>query len=238
MQAMIFAAGLGTRLGEFTKDTPKALVKLNGKPLIQHQIEKLIHAGVQHIVVNVHHFADDIISFIESKNFDATIVISDEREMLLETGGGLLNAQKLFLPEQPILIHNVDIFSDIDLNELLNYHKANNNIATLVVAKRDTSRYLLFNENNRLTGWCNESTGQFRWCNKEVENYSKLAFAGVHIVNSEIFKHFTLSGKFSIIDEYLNLGADHNILAYMFRGKSWIDVGKPDQLQKAARMFR
>ncbi len=238
MQAMIFAAGLGTRLGDFTKETPKALVKLNGKPLLQHQIEKLINAGVRHIVVNVHHFADDIIAFLNSKNFDATIKISDEREMLLETGGGLLKARNLFIPDQPILIHNVDIFSDIDLNDLQHHHNMNNSIATLVVAKRDTSRYLLFDDNDRLTGWCNVLKQEFKWCGKTIANYKKLAFAGIHIVSPEIFKHFTLSGKFSIIDEYLNIGAEHTVSAYMFKGKSWIDVGKPDQLAKAAEMFR
>ena len=233
MQAMIFAAGLGTRLKPYTNTMPKAMVPLCGKPLLWHAINKLKNTGITHIIINVHHFADQIINYLkENNNFDITIKISDETNMLLDTGGGLKYAEKLFIPNTPILVYNVDILSDINLNKLKQHHLESENLATLVTASRNTSRYLLFN-NSKLIGWTNKNTNQFKWCNHSYQQYTEMAFAGIQIVNPEFINLIEPNKKVSIIDEYLRIGANNKIGLYNNDGKIWMDLGKPEQLKMA-----
>src|ERR1035437_4159057 len=183
MKAMIFAAGLGTRLKPVTDNLPKALVPIAGKPLLEHIIEKLIISGFDEIIVNVHHFPDQIIDFLKANNnFSIRIEVSDERNLLLDTGGGIRKAAWFFDDEKPFLVHNVDIFSNVDLKVLYHQHLRTNSLATLVVSKRDTFRYLLFDDNLRFSGWINEKTGETKPAGfTKAELYHKLAFSGIQI---------------------------------------------------------
>lgn len=239
MEALIFAAGLGTRLKEFTHDKPKALVLLAGKPLIQHTIEHLINFGITHIIINVHHFADQVIEFIESNHsFGIQIDISDERELLLDTGGGLKKAGRFFNGNEPILIYNVDVISNLDVNNLLEFHKRSMALATLVVRQRETSRYLMFNPDMFLTGWKNFSSGETIVSREDLFAESRpLAFSGIHIIEPKILDLITEEGKFPIMDLYLRLAKDHPIKAYIDQSELWMDLGKPAQLAEAEKLF-
>ncbi|MCQ2327541.1 MAG: nucleotidyltransferase family protein [Bacteroidales bacterium] len=236
MEAMIFAAGLGTRLYPLTANKPKALVEVNGISLLERNIVKLISYGVKRIVVNVHHFPDMIIDFLNSKNFPCKVLVSDERDELLNTGGGLIKAQNLFSKQEDILVHNVDILSDIDFSKLLAKHKENNSIATLAVRDRETSRYLLFNRDGILSGWENKSTKE-QIIKREGESLESLAFSGIQIVSPEIFEKNKLSGTFSMIDLYLSLAKENNISSFIHNDNRWIDVGKQTSVEKAEEMF-
>ncbi|MDO5523793.1 MAG: nucleotidyltransferase family protein [Bacteroidia bacterium] len=242
MKALIFAAGLGTRLKPLTNSMPKAMVPVNGKPLLWHTIQKLKAAGFDEIIINVHHFAEQIIDYVQANdNFGIRIEFSDEREQLLDTGGGIKKASSFFNDGKPFLVHNVDILSNLDLNKILDYHKDNESIATLCVSNRKTSRYLLFDENNRLKGWINEKTGEIKSPVPAFNsnNYRKLAFNGIHILEPRIFSHFTyFPDKFSVIDFYLSACNKMNINGFEPDDFSMIDVGKPDSLEKAEQFLR
>lgn len=240
MKALLFAAGLGTRLKEQTQGKPKALVNLAGKPLLQYAIEKLIAHHVTDITVNVFHFADQIISFLEHHMFPSTqIHISDEREELLDTGGGLKKAAVFLKGYEPILIYNVDVISNLDLNVLLKYHQEQKALATLVVRSRETSRYLMFGQNLQLAGWKNLSSGETRVSREEsFAEAQPLAFSGIHIIQPELLDLITEEGKFPIMDLYLRLSKDHPIKAFIDQSDLWMDLGKPDQLQEAEILFR
>jgi NDP-sugar pyrophosphorylase family protein len=235
MKAMIFAAGLGTRLKPITDFKPKALVEVNDKPLLKHAVEKLINEGFTEIIINVHHFADQIIKYIsDNKDFGINIEISDETDMLLDTGGGLKKASWFFNDSNPFLVFNVDVISDISLTDLYNYHLARNGIATLAVRDRSTSRYLLFDNDKRLQGWENKQKGEIRLCDgANYNNLKSLAFSGIQIISPSIFKHFEENGKFSIIETYLRLASKEIIFAYQHDHTTWEDVGKPEQLNAA-----
>ena len=237
MKAMIFAAGLGTRLKPLTDVMPKALVEVNGQPLLQLVIEKLKAEGFDEIIVNVHHFAEKIIDFIEANNhFDICIEISDERESLLDTGGGIKKASWFFDDEKPFLIYNVDILSNIRLKELYEYHLHQKSLATLVCSERKTSRYLLFDRENALKGWINEKTGETKspLTNFNSEIYQKLAFSGIHVLDPSIFSYMKdFPEKFSIIDFYLSICNKTIIKAYIPKHFELLDVGKIDALEKA-----
>lgn len=241
MKAMIFAAGLGSRLKPLTNTTPKALVMVAGKPLLQHTIEKLILSGFNEIIINVHHFADQIIDFIKLKNsFDIKIEISDERNILLDTGGGIKNASHFFDDGNPFLIHNVDIISDIDLKDLYNFHIKSGASVTLVCSERKTSRYFLFNKDNYLKGWINEKTNEIKSpiVDFEFSRFRKLAFSGIHIINPSVFKFLSdFTEKFSIVDFYLSICNTEQVIAYVPDNLRMIDVGKPDSLKKASSFF-
>ena len=233
---MIFAAGLGTRLKPLTDTMPKALVPIAGMPLLEHVILKLKSAGFNEIVVNVHHFADQIIDFIRQKNaFDIRIEISDERGVLLETGGGIRNAAWFFDDEKPFLVHNVDILSNIDLNEAYHAHESQNALATLVVSKRDTFRYLLFDENNCLRGWTNLKTKEIKPHGlNEIEKLQQLAFTGIQIVSPRIFDLMKHSEpRFPIIDFHLSQVAEWQINGFIPVNLKMIDVGKLNVLDEA-----
>lgn len=231
LNAMIFAAGLGTRLKPFTDNKPKALVELAGKPLLERAILKLIELKVDRIVINVHHYADLIEEFLRvNKNFGIDIRISDEREELLDTGGGLKKAADLFIPNAPVLIYNVDVLSSLDLKELIDQHTNSNALVSMVMRERTSSRYLYFNKDNQLTGWKNCKTGETKEARSDMQTSDPLAFSGIHLIDSKIFKLIIENGKFSIIDLYLRLAKNEKILAYRDSSEIWTDLGKPDDL--------
>ena len=257
MKAMIFAAGLGTRLKPLTDTLPKELVPLAGKTLLQWQIEKLKAAGIRDIVVNIHHFPDMIINYLkDNDNFGCNIQVSDERDMLLETGGGLRKAEALLgsevqefrSSEEGILICNVDILSNIDIPTLLQAYNPNE-MGVVVVSPRDTQRYLLFNEENRLCGWTNIATGEVRGPiahaplpNSEASNnlgaLRPLAFSGMQVLNPRIFDCMDevvrqKGEKFSLIDLYLSIAEKEILRAYIPENYRMMDVGKINQLSEA-----
>lgn len=240
-QAMIFAAGLGTRLKPLTDTMPKALVRVGEKPLLQHVIDRLKAAGVERIVVNVHHFADQIIGYLnDNDNFGIDIRISDEREQLLETGGGIKKTRHLFDPDSPILIHNVDIFSNADLERLLAPTQPNGDApaATLLVSPRQTSRYLLFNSDMRLMGWTNFKTGEVKSPYKEViacpQDYHPYAFSGIHVFSPSLFPLMDeFPERFGIIDFYLKVCDKADIRGVCDNHLQLLDVGKIDSLDQA-----
>lgn len=235
MKAMIFAAGLGTRLKPLTDRIPKALVPVGGQPLIDRVIAKLVNAGATEIVVNVHHLADQLISHLQDHDWGAEIRISDEREALLNTGGGLRHAAPLFSPTpEPILIHNVDILSNVDLRALYAAH--HNCDALLLVSQRKTQRYLLFDDENRLRGWTNIATGEVRspYPNLDISGLRRLAFAGIHTFSPSLFERMaSWPDNFSIIDFYLSICTDSRICCYEQPGLQLLDVGKVDTLHEA-----
>ena len=249
-QAMIFAAGLGTRLKPITDRMPKALVPVGGQPLLWHVIQKLRAAGFERIVINVHHFADQIIDYIEAnQNFGLDIRISDERVALLDTGGGIKHALPLFDPSMPILIHNVDILSNVDLAALYQATLDSQADALLLVSQRQTKRYLLFADDDRLCGWTNIETGEVKGPLSTIHHppstihhspstihypLKQLAFSGIHVLSPSTFSLFEqMPDRFSIIDFYLQY-ASH----CFFKGKAQenlrlLDVGKLDSLEQA-----
>lgn len=236
MNAFIFAAGLGTRLKPLTDTMPKALVPVAGKPLLAHVIEKLKAAGCKKIVINIHHFGEMIIDYVkENNNFGIDIVFSDEREMLLETGGAIKHAVNL-LGDEPFLIHNVDIMSNVDLQALWSEHINSGSAATLLVSKRNSSRALLFNKESNLTAWTNKNTGEVKtpYENIEIARLEEFAFSGIHVFSPQLFKYFgEYPEKFSIIDFYLNTCKAEKIKAFTQDGLQLLDVGKLDSLEKA-----
>ena len=240
---MIFAAGLGTRLKPLTDTMPKALVPLAGKPLLQWQVEKLRDAGIKDIVVNVHHFPDQIIETIQAnKGWGCNISISDERECLLDTGGGLRKALHLTpytLPLEPILACNVDILSNIDLCAFIASYDPKT-LGTLVVSERQTQRYLLFDNDLTLRGWTNIKTGEVKPANISANfgELRQLAFSGMQILNPAIFDKMDAvvaqkGDKFSLIDLYLSLCEKEVFKAYIPRDYKMMDVGKIEQLNDA-----
>jgi NDP-sugar pyrophosphorylase family protein len=238
MKAMIFAAGLGTRLKEETLYKPKALVEVGGKPLLQHAIEKLKMEGFSEVVVNVHHFSDLIINFLNNHDFGILVHISDETDKLLDTGGGLKKAAPFFKGNEPVLIYNVDVLSNLDLKNLVQEHLLSGALATLVVRERKTQRYFKFNKEQRLIGWLNKKTGEKKIVLPEnFENATEMAFSGIHMVNPEFFQLMPVEEKFSITDFYLELAKEHLIKGYFDESQLWLDVGKPEQLESARKMF-
>ena len=239
--AMILAAGLGTRLKALTQDKPKALVPLNGKPLLQHCIENLIANGFRHIVINVHHFGDQIIEFVGNRSFDADIEISDERDLLMDTGGGIIKATPLFKDSKAVLVHNVDIISNVNLGEMSQQFLASGDDAWLLTQDRETNRKLLFDDENRLVGWTNKTEGKFKWVHPEKDGpstssgtcvYQEMAFSGLHFFRSDLFAKFEDKPQ-SVIDLYLNLAKTNRIISKTIQPDFWFDLGKPEQLKTA-----
>lgn len=242
MKAMIFAAGLGTRLKPITDTIPKALVPIAGQTLLERVVEKLANEGFEEIIVNVHHHADKIIEFLkEKKNFGLRIEISDEREMLLDTGGGIKKASHFFDDGKPFLIHNVDILSDAKLKEMYDAHIESNNMATLMVKNRKTSRYLLFDQEERLKGWINTQTGETKspFDDFDANQLVQHAFSGIHIISPEIFQYMEeYPAKFPIMDFYLSTAAKIRIGGYLKDDVRMIDVGKLDSLKEAEELVK
>ncbi|MBE0647269.1 MAG: nucleotidyltransferase family protein [Bacteroidales bacterium] len=226
MKALILAAGLGTRLRPVTNSIPKALVVAEGKPLLQHALEHIKRYGIRDVIINVHHFAAQIRDFLKANDdFGLSVTISDESDELLETGGGLKKASWFFSDGKPFLVRNVDILSDLDIWQMAEIHKLENPLATLAVRNRLTSRYFLFNKQNRLCGWENHKTGEKRM-SREGEDTTPFAFSGIQILQPEIFSWITETGRFSLTDLYLRLATDHLIKGYIDNGLVWRDIGK------------
>ena len=244
--AMILAAGLGTRLQALTQNKPKALVELNGKPLMQHCIENLIANGFHHIVINVHHFGEQIIDFIDSHHFDAEIEVSDERDLLMDTGGGIVKATPFFKDSKAVLVHNVDIISNVNLGEMSQQFLASGDDAWLLTQDRETNRKLLFDTENQLVGWMNKAEQRFKWVNEEKsalrpfegpqgpqaqgpQPFQEMAFSGLHFFRSDLFAEFEVK-RSSVIDLYLNLAKNNRIISKPIQPDYWFDLGKPEQL--------
>lgn len=245
MKAFLLAAGLGTRLKPFTDNHPKALAEVSGKTLLERNIEKLQKFGVNEFIINIHHFGEQIIDFLEKNDgFGSRYIISDEREELLDTGGGLLKVKELIGQAENILMMNVDILSNIDLKALIHYHLLRTPMATLAVQDRPSSRKLLFEDSDRdelkLAGWKNEQTGAVKsvLANDEIlPSWKERAFSGIQIINTKLFENIPFTGKFSIIDVYLHAMKQHDIIAFDHSGDIMIDVGKPESIQEAQKLF-
>lgn len=236
-KALIFAAGKGTRLKPFTDNHPKALALVNGVPLLERNIKYLQSYGVTEFVINIHHFGEQIVSFLENNDFfGAKIDISNEKEELLETGGGLLFAQKYLEKEENFLVMNADILTDLNLNELTTFHQTHKGMVSLAVSDRNSSRKLLFTQDMILQGWLNKNTNE-RKKNPTEEPLKEMAFSGIHCINSAIFSKIKRRGKFSIIDEYLDLMAERNIFGYEHQAQL-IDVGRPESVLQAELYFK
>jgi NDP-sugar pyrophosphorylase family protein len=236
MKAMIFAAGLGKRLGSITESIPKALVDINGKSALRRAVEKCSGAGFTDIIINVHHFADmmeDEVKKLNSSGF--RISVSDEREMLLENGGGLYKARSFF-SNDPFLLYNVDIISDLDLSALYRYHLEKKGLATLAVRHRPGKRFLLVDNACRLRGWRNISDGKQILTGVSADGLSEIAFSSMHIVEPEIFNYMH-DGIYSMIDLYLELAADHPVFTLKHDEGYWIDIGTPESLDYVRKLL-
>jgi N-acetyl-alpha-D-muramate 1-phosphate uridylyltransferase len=246
MKAMIFAAGLGTRLKPFTDSHPKALAVINSKTLLQRNIEYLAFYGITEVIVNVYHFASQIKKIIkEHEGFGSNITISDESDAILETGGGLKNAGSFFTGSiEPFVVINVDILTDMDLGEMIIQHRKQQPLATLAVTSRKTSRYFLFDEMADLCGWKNEKTGEQK-ISRDAATFTEKAFSGIHVISPEIFTLMNThrlpqaaKDKFSMVDVYLELAKTHRITAYDHSNTKFVDVGKPESIAAAEKIFR
>ena len=236
MKAMIFAAGLGTRFKPWTDAHPKALAIVNGKSLLQRNVEYLQQYGISEVVVNIHHFADQIQHAIKENNgWGSEIMISDETNAVLETGGGLKKAATL-LQGGSFVVINVDILTDLNLREMIHYHRQLMPLATLAVSNRTTSRYFLFDHFHNLCGWRNTKTGEEKISRMSADNSPK-AFSGIHIIDSRIFSLMQNEGKFSMVDVYLELAKSEIIKGFDHTGSMFIDVGKPEAVAVAESMF-
>lgn len=242
---MIFAAGIGSRLKPITDTMPKALVPVGGVPMLQRTLLRLKEAGFTDVTINIHHFVQQIIDFLQQNdNFGLDIHISDERDGLLDTGGGILKARPFLEGDEPFLVHNVDILSNIDLRQVYDSHVQSGADATLLVSDRTTTRKLLFDKEMRMQGWLNHSTGEvlpedFVWM---PEQHRELAFEGIHVISPTLFKYLgegtQWQGKFSIIPFYLSVCKQLHLRGYELKDITWFDIGKPETLQKANEYYR
>jgi NDP-sugar pyrophosphorylase family protein len=236
MKAMIFAAGLGTRMQHMTQDTPKALIEVGGKPVIDHVMENMIQSGFTDIVINVHHFARQIINHVQSQTLPAKISFSHEINAPLETGGGLWKVREFFNNQEPFLLHNADILTDLNLADLYTQHQAQKNAITLAVRDRNSSRKLLFTENKRLCGrWkANTDTTDLRW---GVPAYS-YAFSGVHVISPKVLQWAVPGKHFSIMEAYLNWCKEKPIGMYTHNQGYWFDIGSPEKWEEAQNFLK
>jgi NDP-sugar pyrophosphorylase family protein len=237
MKAMILAAGLGTRLRPLTNDRPKALVEVAGHTLLEITLRRLASFGIQEVIVNLHHFSDMVVDYLnKNNNFGMRIEISREDDLLLDTGGGLKQAAWFFLQDgpaqEPFLLHNVDVISTIDFVRMLTFHRDNDALATLAMQQRETSRHLLFDERGRL---CGRQTGaNAPEMVRPSQQPTALAFAGIHIISPQLLSLITEQGVFSIVTTYLRLAAEgHRILAFRAADYYWRDLGKPENITQA-----
>jgi N-acetyl-alpha-D-muramate 1-phosphate uridylyltransferase len=237
LRAIIFAAGLGTRFKPWTDLHPKALALVNGKSLLQRNIEYLQQYGIKDVVVNIHHFPQQIIDAIKNNNgWGSNVAISDESNEVLETGGGLMKARHLLESDQPFISVNVDILTNLDLNKLMAFHQQQKPLVTFGVTNRKSSRVLLFDNDNRLCGWRNTQTGEEKISINKPGLIAK-AYSCVVIYQPQIFSLIKQQGKFSIMDSYLDLAAEHVILGYDHSGDVLVDVGKPESVAVAEKLF-
>lgn len=234
MKAFVLAAGVGSRMGVLTATRPKALVEIGGKPLVYWVLTRLHLAGIQDVVINVHHHAGLLIAYLEKNQWEGMrIHISDERTLLLNTGGGLKQAAPWLAGPDPVLVHNVDILTDINIPAMLSQHLQSRALATLAVRERPSARQLLWDRNGQLTGWRDIKNGQEKWVQGIEESPTSLAFSGVHIISPAIFSMMPESKRFSIIDLYLALAKNNLIQAYPHDAGIWMDIGTPASWEKA-----
>lgn len=243
MNALILAAGLGTRLGKLTSDRPKALVEVCGRTMLEHQLRHLSAAGFDRFVINIHHFAPKVRAFLEEhQNFGLDIRLSDETDLLLDTGGGIRKAMRLFDDEQPVLVHNVDIFSSVDLKALYSGHIESGADSTLLVAQRSTSRYLYFDTSGMLCGWSNEKTGQVRspYPGFDKSQFTPCAFQGIHVVSRTLLPLLdeVPEPRFSITDFYVDNAARLRLRSVLSDPGNWVDAGKPETLERASQIIK
>ncbi len=237
LKAIIFSAGLGTRFKPWTDKHPKALALVNGKSLLQRNIEYLQQYGITDVVVNVHHFPNQIIDAIKAnKGWGSKVVVSDESNEVLETGGGLVKARQFLDGNKPFISLNVDILTDLDLNKLMSFHQQHKPLVTFGITNRKSSRVLLFDNDNRLCGWKNLTTGATKG-NTANKGLKEMAYSCVVIYEPKIFDLIKQQGKFSIMDTYLDLCTEHVILGYDHSGDKLVDVGKPESVAVAEKLF-
>ncbi len=237
MKAMILAAGLGTRLKPLTAERPKALVKVNGKPLLQILIERLKAFAIGEIIINVHHFGRQIIDFVQQHDSFGLHIEFSVEDALLDTGGGLKKAAWFFDDGQPFLVHNVDVLTDLDYMRMLRYHNETQALVTLAVRRRKTSRYFLFDERRRLCGWRNTAAGREALARSAAGALQEFSFMGIHVISPEIFSLMNETGQFSIVQAYLRLAAQQNIVAFPAGNYRWLDLGKKESFAQAERLF-
>jgi len=238
MKAMILAAGLGTRLRAMTATRPKALVQIGDRTLLEITLTRLRDFGVTDVIVNVHHFAEMIVEYLQAHdNFGLHIEISRE-DLLLDTGGGLKKAGWFFAKtSEPFILHNVDVISTVDFSKMLAFHRANDALATLAVQKRESSRYLIFDEHSQLCGWRRVKENKLDMV-RSSENTQEVAFAGIHIISPRLIPMITESGTFSIIPVYLRLaGLGEKIVGFRADDSAWRDLGTPENVAEARREF-
>jgi len=236
MKAMILAAGLGTRFKPWTDQHPKALALVNGKSLLERNIFYLQSFGIYEVIVNVHHFPDQILASIKKhKGWGSNISVSDETGQVLETGGGLKKAARYFDYGSFVLI-NVDILTDLDLEAMAFYHEEKKPLVTLAITNRKSSRHFLFDKNERLCGWRNSKTLEEK-ISIPGSAMEEKAFSGIHIISPEIFPLMRQQGKFSIVDVYLELAAAHTILGFDHSGSRLVDVGRSESVAMAEKLF-
>lgn len=236
MKAMVLAAGLGTRLRPLTNDRPKALVEVAGRTLIEITLRRLASFGIHDVIVNVHHFADLVVDFLQkNQNFGMQVEISRE-DVLLDTGGGLKKAAWFFLDdknEEPFILHNVDVISTIDLERMVQFHRDNQCLATIAVQNRETSRYLLFDKSNDLCGRRLGIDGTVELV-RGARDFKAFAFSGVHVISPRFLRMMSEDGAFSIITSYLRVaGAGESVRAFRADQYYWRDLGKPENVARA-----
>lgn len=231
IKAFVFAAGLGTRLRPLTNDRPKALVNYDGIPLLKRVLDKVIASDIHDIVINVHHFPDQIIEYVRQNDFNANIRFSDERAYLRDTAGGLKFAEPFLDDADTILLYNVDILSDISLEDFISFHQKHGADVTLAVRDRKTSRYLMFDTADMsLCGWKNKTTGE-QIVSKKTADSVDLAFSGIHLVNRDFIRQIPTVEKLSITPLYVRLANNFRILGYQHEQSEWMDVGKLEEFR-------
>ncbi|NOX84367.1 MAG: NTP transferase domain-containing protein [Chlorobi bacterium] len=239
MKAIILAAGLGTRMGEVTRDKPKALVQVNGVPMLGLLIERLKKQGIKKFMVNVHHFGDQVINYIEKNGrFGVDISVSDERNELLDTGGAILKARDFFHGDEHVLVHNVDVLSDVNLIKLLNDHQNSDALASLVVRKRKSGRALLFDGDMQLTGWADLENKKYKWVNVPVEDFETFAYSGIYLATPSFAEKLPFTGCFSIIDALLKMAKTERIIGWPDASPVWFDLGTKEKIIAAEKYLK
>jgi NDP-sugar pyrophosphorylase family protein len=234
MRAMILAAGLGTRLLPLTEKTPKALVPFRGMPLVERVIKNLAEAGIEHIMVNVHHFSAQVVEFLDSLEVDgASIHISDESDELMDTGGALLQARQFLMEDADFLVHNVDVFTNLNIGELISIHREGDAVATIAVKKRPTSRSLLFDESGTLCGWTHNETGETRLVRSATGTLEDFGNSCIQMINKAIFTYYQKTEPRSLTEMYLELAKHQRIHSFVHNDDYWYDLGRYENFIKA-----
>ncbi len=234
MKVFIPAAGLGTRLGDLTRSKPKALVEFQGKPMLQTLLERLKKQGFDEVCLNIHHFGDLILRFLEEhRNFGLSICISDEWDQLLDTGGAVKKAAGFFHGNEPVLVHNVDIYTDMDFQPVMENHKKSKALISLLVRDRVSSRKLLFDETMALKGWKNLKTGEYKWVTEPLENYKERAFSGIYVASPDFPDKINKNGSFPVVPAWLDLAKENKILGIEHNNSLWFDLGTREKIKEA-----